>query len=493
MASPADALAAELAREAVQTIISRVLAVELAVTEAKYRAAAREAVHNVVSRVLAAAEAKSMAVAACAAENNARLARVLSTAITRLESSSEVDKAVEIAEEESTEEEMHRPQEPSSALMPSPPSERPTGRRPAPPRPAAQWRAQLAAPAEESHSCKTASILEAQPTSDFGSDFPSMMPSKQLQSSGRPARLDARAELERDREILQKRHLENLHKTRERQREPPSARRRIVVRDFVAAPGQPPLFGMDTGPSQWVQERLKGQREKRHRAAAQGIPSARSLQLPRKPPRDDNNSPRLASEVAATSPNGWYSREPLTVLESVELAMRHADEQVPEAVLDEYGITAFFDMYKTTVSPNRRADDEKRAGRPSAEEPDVPMPDLMGESRRDEPGYSIDLTKTVSKILHPGLAAFQTPKNPWHWPRRGGVPPMESAVVALLKGKPPPKQASPQEALAARQELNLPVIEKVKQVALWPDPAAKAQPKKGRERREHIKASPGLK
>jgi len=456
MASPADAVAAELAREAVQTIISR---------------------------VLAATEAKSRAIA-CAAGK----------AIARLESSSQVDKAVEI-----TEEEIHRPQEPSSALMPSPPSERPTAHRPAPPRHAAQSseprKAQLAAPAaeatHESHPCKTASILEAQPTSDFGSGFPSSMPSKPLQSSGRPARLDARAELERDREILRKRHLENLRQTRERQRAPSTARRRIVVRDFVEVPGQLRFFGTDTGPSQWVQERLKSQREKRHRAAAQCMPSARSQQLPRKPPRDDN-SPREASEVAATSPDGWYSREPLTVLESVELAMRRADEQVPEAVLDEFGITAFFDMYKTTVSPNRRPDDERRTGRPPAEDSEVQMSrvESFGESRRDEPVHSIDLTKTVSKMLHPGFAAFSTPKNPWHWPRRGGVPPMESAVVALLKGMPPPKQASPQEALAARQELNLPVIEKVKQVALWPDPAAKAQPKKGRER---IKASPGLK
>jgi len=44
-----------------------------------------------------------------------------------------------------------------------------------------------------------------------------------------------------------------------------------------------------------------------------------------------------------------------------------------------------------------------------------------------------------NKAVPPGLAAWQSRRNPWHWPRKGSLPPMNTVVETLLAGRPPPE------------------------------------------------------
>jgi len=61
-----------------------------------------------------------------------------------------------------------------------------------------------------------------------------------------------------------------------------------------------------------------------------------------------------------------------------------------------------------------------------------------------------------SSTVSPGLAAWQSRRNPWHWPRKGSLPPMGTVVQTLLDGRPPPEgglqpTGSPLAAVTPRQ------------------------------------------
>jgi len=519
MLSPERALATEAAREVVEKLVSRVHAATAAATWALASVA-----DVAIARVAEAAHAKSL-VAVAESPDAEYMEEFEAEEIDESVEAEEIISESPWAESVEANKLSEKPESPNASI-PKPPRGRPAGSRPSPGRLANQSSGRAAkaskppeAPQpspDQSSRQMHASILETQPATDFRSDFPSTGKSRRLPKSDRAAHLDVRAELERDRELLRSRYMENMRQTKEMQREPTSARR-MRVRDFVQVRQDPSGTLLQHGEESiphWIQERIAShQQRKRHLRVASststfGGSSSSTWAIPRPqqsaPPKPPAVSPSYPTEstsvrgdqngIAVSSLGDGHSAPLLSVLESVDVAMKIEDAKVPESVLDEHGITAFFDAYKAAISLNRRPDEDAQPSSMQPEELEDLLPqaqDSFAESRRAESGHSIDLAKSASKMMQPGLVAYQSPKNPWHWPRRGGVPPMESAVVALLKGKPPPIQASPEEALAARQELNLPVIQKVKQVALWPDPAAKAQPKKGRER--HIKASPGLK
>jgi len=62
----------------------------------------------------------------------------------------------------------------------------------------------------------------------------------------------------------------------------------------------------------------------------------------------------------------------------------------------------------------------------------------------------------------PGKAAWQSRRNPWHWPRKGGLQPMEATVAALLEGRPPLVGEDPTppnyEALTSKPSVALPLL-----------------------------------
>eukprot|EP00439_Symbiodinium_sp_Y106_P011423 s7596_g1.t1 len=43
------------------------------------------------------------------------------------------------------------------------------------------------------------------------------------------------------------------------------------------------------------------------------------------------------------------------------------------------------------------------------------------------------------------MASTRKSGKAWFWPRKGAVPPMETAVLALLNGQPPPIEATAQD------------------------------------------------
>lgn len=103
-------------------------------------------------------------------------------------------------------------------------------------------------------------------------------------------------------------------------------------------------------------------------------------------------------------------------------------------------------------------------------------------------GISMDESKNLSQFVPPGWAAFSSRENPWHRPRNFRPPPMDVAVVALLEGQPPPTNASPEQALAARQALRLPAVRKAREVPRWSDSTAKSSPRKPPERPYWLRA-----
>lgn len=166
------------------------------------------------------------------------------------------------------------------------------------------------------------------------------------------------------------------------------------------------------------------------------------------------------------------------------------------SILDDHGMLAYFDVYRTMVS--RRPDVESSSQGSFHQSQQSWMERSQGAFRRSNGDWqeqilaestednqhqgdaleshlarpaAADAAKNVNtySTLAPGLMSWKSPQNPWHWPRKGGMPSMEASVVALLHGKPPPKSVSKKAAEEARRELLLPVVERVREVARWQD------------------------
>jgi len=70
--------------------------------------------------------------------------------------------------------------------------------------------------------------------------------------------------------------------------------------------------------------------------------------------------------------------------------------------------------------------------------PEVPLAEGRLGSPADVPALATAVRQPPgAAALKPGLAAWQSRRNPWHLPRRGPLPSMTATVDALLGGKPP--------------------------------------------------------
>lgn len=122
----------------------------------------------------------------------------------------------------------------------------------------------------------------------------------------------------------------------------------------------------------------------------------------------------------------------------------YADTGSPDT-LAEGEFSAFVDTYQQVLG-------RRMAGnKPGL---DAWWQDAASEGEQGRPPH-LPVRKPALAGLPPGRTAWQSRRNPWHWPRRGGLPPMEETVSTLLEGQPPPLEGAP-----TRRPLQLPRVQK---------------------------------
>ncbi|CAJ1348414.1 unnamed protein product, partial [Effrenium voratum] len=152
------------------------------------------------------------------------------------------------------------------------------------------------------------------------------------------------------------------------------------------------------------------------------------------------------------------------------------EADMPRPDLDDPVLRAYLAVYKSTVCQRAEENgDPCLRGAGSTCEGGLST-EPEGKKRRAKSASRQLSDKKDSHWLQPGLLSWQDKAKAWFWPRKGAVPPMETAVLALLNGSPPPLEATAQAALAARQQFAMPVLQKMQQAAtrgLWPSEPGK--------------------
>ncbi|CAE8619245.1 unnamed protein product, partial [Polarella glacialis] len=165
--------------------------------------------------------------------------------------------------------------------------------------------------------------------------------------------------------------------------------------------------------------------------------------------------PRPASRSTAIARGCKVSEQPESVIAVVE--------PPEDQDADPRSLAAFFEIYRTMVCRRPEDDSQGETDKEGAQAEVSQASQAATKSSMTNADSKRSLAtwgeaKTVVPPLSPGLAAWQSPRNPWHWPRKGKLPPMEATVLALLQGSPPPTEVNHEEAIAAKRALNHPVI-----------------------------------
>eukprot|EP00435_Cladocopium_sp_Y103_P034174 s278_g8.t2 len=261
-----------------------------------------------------------------------------------------------------------------------------------------------------------------------------------------PVRIQMNPEEERKRdvELLQKRHQENLQRVRQTQEDLRSEHNRSFLHSLV------------------VSKELPGSNLSRPQLPPKPKPAkgrASSRRGYGKPKR--NESRRSSSE----RPRKAEKDDTLELDASNTLAEIEAD--MPRPDLDDPVLRAYLAVYKSTVC--KRGDDfdacTRGAGSTCEARGCLGMCVMQRGDQRVPPTGTPSPRKTqVGCSL--GFCHGKTRKA-WFWPRKGAVPPMETAVLALLNGNPPPIEVTAKAAAAARQYFTTPAVQKMQQVNSW--------------------------
>eukprot|EP00930_Biecheleria_cincta_P059014 TRINITY_DN4477_c0_g1_i4.p1 TRINITY_DN4477_c0_g1~~TRINITY_DN4477_c0_g1_i4.p1 ORF type:complete len:945 (+),score=174.40 TRINITY_DN4477_c0_g1_i4:95-2929(+) len=324
------------------------------------------------------------------------------------------------------------------------------------------------------------------------------------------------AELEEDRRLLRSKHLNNLRQQRLRNYHAQAPVQGSEEASIVCSNHQHSLrASSELGPD-WYKDRMLEHFQRRRHLRG---PGAAAVFEPSQPdphtvPRTTSRPAKQPSPAAASSPvlvqpsakqrgNGMHSQArpqpPACKRAGVPPQRRSVEapltENEPGAFpdfsqdVDTNGVAALYGVYTALVC-SRRLEDQR-----------WPIPqNNTGPAMNSTTSWRSGMSTVASKhcSVSPGLAAFASRTNPWHWPRDGGIPPMDRAVVALLEGQPPPTKVSPEQTLAARQALRLPVVRKTLETPRWPEPVATSSPRKPSDRPYWFRGagrrlSPGMK
>jgi len=278
---------------------------------------------------------------------------------------------------------------------------------------------------------------------------------------------DVEEERKRDVEFLQQRHQENLQRFRQAQQEERSQRQQSFVRDVSYLSSFPPQgSGRRLRAGAEPQPPTKGAKGGRG-STARASSSRRGHYV------KQNHELSACSDMASCSKD--TSNSILALPENLLATMAQMEAEAPRSVVDDPVLRAYLAVYKSTVC--KRGEDDISLRGAATEEPAEGMPTRGprdGDKRRAKSAASRVQSRESKSWLQPGLMSWQDRGKAWFWPRKGAVPPMETAVLALLNGQPPPITATAQAAAAARQQFALPMLQKVQQVCSWaPRPEAR--------------------
>ncbi|CAE7345424.1 pdx1 [Symbiodinium sp. CCMP2592] len=270
-------------------------------------------------------------------------------------------------------------------------------------------------------------------------------PPKKEKAQAKIRPYDVEEERKRDVELLQQRHQENLQRQRQVQQELRTQHQQSFVRDVS---GQTSLAPQ--GSSRDWRPRVSAEpqppKPKKGRAGVRASSS-----------RQSRFKPSEAETTCTLSASDWaISKDAAALPENLLAALAEMEADVPRSVVDDPVLRAYLAVYKSTVCKRGGEDDDTRgAGELALPEGQSPCGSRDGSKRRAKSAASRLSKAKGAAWLQPGLMSWQDRGKAWFWPRKGAVPPMETAVLALLNGQPPPIEATAQAAAAARQQFAL--------------------------------------
>mmetsp|Transcript_84638 Transcript_84638/g.202872 ORF Transcript_84638/g.202872 Transcript_84638/m.202872 type:complete len:609 (+) Transcript_84638:53-1879(+) len=256
---------------------------------------------------------------------------------------------------------------------------------------------------------------------------------------------DPEEERKRDVQFLQQRHLENVQRVRQKQEDLRDQSFMRVSHGPCEAPGCPRDPRLPPKPTD-------GRKSARASPARTKPAKARARH-----PRSQSERPRKVQEESSI----------LSLPDDLLSALAEMEADMPRPDLDDPVLRAYLAVYKSTVCQRAEENgDPCLRGAGSTCEGGLST-EPEGKKRRAKSASRQLSDKKDSHWLQPGLLSWQDKAKAWFWPRKGAVPPMETAVLALLNGSPPPLEATAQAALAARQQFAMPVLQKMQQACNW--------------------------
>eukprot|EP00931_Biecheleriopsis_adriatica_P056746 TRINITY_DN3364_c0_g1_i3.p1 TRINITY_DN3364_c0_g1~~TRINITY_DN3364_c0_g1_i3.p1 ORF type:complete len:557 (+),score=102.39 TRINITY_DN3364_c0_g1_i3:38-1672(+) len=350
------------------------------------------------------------------------------------------------------------------------------------------------------------------------SERPVRPPKKPARPSPRTV-LDYEAERRRDKELLRQKYLDNIKCQRQRQNEPERHANSQLLREFATDVSIKQSSQSSSVQRSWaedyVMERFSCKESSRGPGAATTFgPDRFDRHDPPLPPPSQHKpvrrSPRIRKEMLKARSDTPEPKDMVSLRYSRQSASKACQDTLDafekeymevaggsRSILDDTGMFAYFDVYRSMVCRRQDLESSSQSCDHQSQEQSqvVSQSQSVADFQEDKdsprerslsppPGATRPLAADAAKNAHhrlaPGLVAWRSPQNPWHWPRRGGVPPMEASVVALLHGKPPPRSVTKKAAEEARRELFLPVVQRVREVALWPDQGQEIKVRKPR-------------
>eukprot|EP00933_Yihiella_yeosuensis_P030809 TRINITY_DN24381_c0_g1_i1.p1 TRINITY_DN24381_c0_g1~~TRINITY_DN24381_c0_g1_i1.p1 ORF type:complete len:319 (+),score=60.27 TRINITY_DN24381_c0_g1_i1:40-957(+) len=274
--------------------------------------------------------------------------------------------------------------------------------------------------------------------------------------SARGSREDASVEAaqQSDKEYLRKRFLDNLQRERREQQEARIPKALPLLNEFIRSPQKGNMSqravikgpsGGPSAPGAWAEQRREEHRRKKERNDACD-------------PRNWRRKKIETKEAAQQHSSGSHSAEMKEIPAAAKKSGEIDEDYAKSESVD--GKAALFSVYKAIVT--RRQDESEEKGEScfgpqqffDSIDSQVCNASLGAGSSHNVSAMSTDtvrMSKNGCRGLPPGLVAWQSPQNPWRWPRNGALPPMEASVLALLNGQPPPTRVSAEEAAWARQ------------------------------------------
>lgn len=256
-----------------------------------------------------------------------------------------------------------------------------------------------------------------------------------------PVRIQTNPEEERKRdvELLQKRHQENLQRVRQTQEDLRSEHNRSFLHSLV------------------VSKELPGSNLSRPQLPPKPKPAKGRASSRRGYGKKRNESRRSSSErPRKAEKDGTLEFDTSNTLAEIEADMPRPD-------LDDPVLRAYLAVYKSTVC--KRGDDFDACTRGAGSTCEGMPGEVCDAKRRSKSATNRhSISEKDTSWLQPGLLSWQDKAKAWFWPHKGAVPPMETAVLALLNGNPPPIEVTAKAAAAARRYFAAPAVQKMQQV-----------------------------